>query len=406
MKNPRILSRGLSHKVQERIKRNKSAKYRNKYNIAYLSSGISKFFNKGIELKSSLTENLELWEEAKNVSNLVSTSFEERDENAFYEAFNQAGTSVYRVSEVRRIPYDKKVAPWLEGFFDYYFMTSDTSGVGYIFVAEGGDKDDTTNFVRFTYTDDSKSIRYNLTGRKDLVERVEKMMALQDFPKDEVAINWLFGMSYREMDTFKLPLNIPPSIPGAYPWLKQSIHEFASQFMNSSSNILILIGPPGTGKTTFIKELIKECKTEAIVTYETKLLFSDGFFAQFMTDAESDLLILEDADEIMGSRTDGNTMMHKLLNAADGLVSIRHKKIIFTTNLPSVSDIDPALIRKGRCFDVLNFRDLSFEEAKVVAEHVHPGKELPYRRTYSLAEVVNLDESSREVPKNKVGFCS
>ena len=59
--------------------------------------------------------------------------------------------------------------------------------------------------------------------------------------------------------------------------------------------------------------------------------------------------------------------MHKFLNVGDGLVTTRNKKLIFSTNLPSVSDIDPALIRPGRCYDILHFGELNQEQAEKLA---------------------------------------
>jgi adenylate kinase family enzyme len=40
-----------------------------------------------------------------------------------------------------------------------------------------------------------------------------------------------------------------------------------------------LIGPPGTGKTTFIRGLLAHRSCSAIVTYDAGILEKDGFFA-------------------------------------------------------------------------------------------------------------------------------
>jgi hypothetical protein len=41
------------------------------------------------------------------------------------------------------------------------------------------------------------------------------------------------------------------------------------------------------------------------------------------------------------------------------LVRAQGRKILFTTNLPNVHDIDPALMRPGRCFATLRTRPLT-----------------------------------------------
>lgn len=162
-----------------------------------------------------------------------------------------------------------------------------------------------------------------------------------------------------------------------YPFIEDdSLSDYYDRFMRSNSNILILIGPPGTGKTSFIRGLMNHTRADAVVSYDPQVLESDSLFANFISGDSADyfetyddmyysmesFLILEDADLFLSSRTDGNTMMHRFLNISDGIVSSKTKKLIFSTNLPSVGDVDPALVRSGRCFDVLHFRPLNGNE--------------------------------------------
>ena len=49
-------------------------------------------------------------------------------------------------------------------------------------------------------------------------------------------------------------------------------------------------------------------------------------------------------------REDGNDHLHRFLTIADGVVRSQGRKIIFSTNLPNVRDLDDALVRPGRCF--------------------------------------------------------
>ncbi|NBW23488.1 MAG: ATP-binding protein, partial [Caulobacteraceae bacterium] len=157
-------------------------------------------------------------------------------------------------------------------------------------------------------------------------------------------------------------VNIPLSseklpISEMYPFLgSESIEEYYNRFLESSASILLLIGPPGTGKTTFIRGLLYHSAMNAIVTYDDKILERDYIFARFIED-DVGVMVIEDADSFLKPRADGNTMMHRFLNVGDGLISMKRKKLIFSTNLPSVNDVDDALIRPGRCFDILNFEN-------------------------------------------------
>ena len=58
--------------------------------------------------------------------------------------------------------------------------------------------------------------------------------------------------------------------------------------------------------------------------------------------------------------------MHRFLAIADGVVRAQGRKIIFTTNLPNVGDIDEALVRPGRCFATVRTRALERPEAEAL----------------------------------------
>jgi ATP-dependent 26S proteasome regulatory subunit len=105
----------------------------------------------------------------------------------------------------------------------------------------------------------------------------------------------------------------------------------------------------------------------------------------------------------LAKREDGNTMMHRFLNVSDGLISAQDKKMVFSTNLPSVKDIDSALLRPGRCFDVVEFRPLTRKEALLITEEL--GLSLPDGAEFTLAELFNVQPSgaAKSLGK-KIGF--
>ena len=165
-----------------------------------------------------------------------------------------------------------------------------------------------------------------------------------------------------------------------------------------------MLGENGTGKTTFLRGLIAHTKSNAIVSYDVRVLEEDDFFANFIGDDDSQLLVLEDSDSFLTPRKDGNHMIMKFLNVGDGLVSSQNKKIIFTTNLPSIKEIDQALIRPGRCFDILNFENLTAQQANTVSE-VLQLEQTDFDKDVSLAEVFNRQPfSSQPKAKSTTGF--
>lgn len=222
----------------------------------------------------------------------------------------------------------------------------------------------------------------------------------KNFKKATSLIEWVYSTQGHEIT---VPLNFRPAIQSAYPWIQKPIVEYIDDYLNSEASVLILIGPPGTGKTTLLKNIIHRSGGNAKVAYDEKVMRDDGLFATFIDD-ESRFLIMEDADAFLESRADGNTMMHKFLNVSDGLISAASKKLVFSTNLPNVSDIDSALLRPGRCFDVLEFRKLTRVEAQAVLDEVGSENSLPDGSEFTLAEIFSRQPSEGTRKKKGMGF--
>ncbi len=153
-----------------------------------------------------------------------------------------------------------------------------------------------------------------------------------------------------------------------YPWLKEGVDTYLDRFLADRASVLFLMGPPGTGKTSLMRHMIYTRQLAATITYDEKLLSMDEVFVNFLCDPGDAVMIVEDADLMVGSReSEGNTLISRFLNVSDGLVKTSGKKLIFTTNLGDFRHVDSALIRAGRCFDAVRFRPLLFDEAVAAA---------------------------------------
>lgn len=232
------------------------------------------------------------------------------------------------------------------------------------------------------------------------------------------------------------------TLPEAYPYI-DNLNTFIDDYLDSDESLLILMGPPGTGKTRLIRHILQsygrrrregrgQSRTHDYETAGTDLtlfyaadanvLKFDEMFSSFLG-SSAQALVMEDIDFSLRSREEGNTSMYRLLNASDGLLFDLRKKIIFSTNVVNKSRIDQALLRPGRCFGVIESRHLTPIEAQVFLRAYAKQRDLDsgeilsrFKERYtdkkeqpSIAELYKLLKSKRldvTVAKNGIGFRS
>lgn len=158
-----------------------------------------------------------------------------------------------------------------------------------------------------------------------------------------------------------------PNLLGVYP--------FVQEYLNSPETVLVLQGSPGTGKTRLIRAILSAIsqrrgeKADVLYTGDSDVLKSDEVFLQFIG-GDYRAFVVEDADHLLAPRSEGNHTLHRFLNIADGIASAHGKKIIFSTNLPNMRDIDEALVRPGRCFAHLYLEELQAAEASQLLDRL------------------------------------
>lgn len=243
-----------------------------------------------------------------------------------------------------------------------------------------------------TFTGNPASVKKSLKNLRDR------------FPERLARVRWWF-MAGDNLNFHDVVLHKPSLVkPEYYPFIEKDPLEFMHDYLIHNSSLLFLSGTAGTGKTTLLRNFLFENKLRAVVTYEDTLLNSDQMFVDFVTSNNHDVMIIEDADIMLGSREHtGNKMIARFLNASDGIIQLHKKKIIFTTNLSNFNDVDEALVRPGRSYGAVLFRALTLSEADAAAKAAGIADWQTPDHDVTLAELFNPPTAS-SFGKRKIGF--
>lgn len=187
----------------------------------------------------------------------------------------------------------------------------------------------------------------------------------------------------------------------------EDIHNtIVNSIVNDRNGLYLLYGKPGTGKSTYIRHLIKLCGTDKrqFVYVPSKLFedFTDPGLLPFLMRHKGCVFIIEDCENLVtvddGIRSDSIT---DLLNMTDGLLAdALNIKIICTFNT-DYTKIDDALLRPGRCRCKYEFELLDRKKANKVAAKYNL-KDV--NKDVSLAELFNPEIGFTDERKKKIGF--
>src|SRR5690349_15437095 len=265
-----------------------------------------------------------------------------------------------------------------------------------------------TGYNKSNYTSCWFSIWAESRARvEEVIARLEHIAGDARMLEQSFTLDWRFTDSSGSLRSSEFQeLADPHLLDEAYASLGTTVMEFVRSYLDAPECVLILLGPPGTGKTRLVRAILAEISrrkgenAEVMYTADHRALMGDEIFVEFITGSH-DAFVIEDSDHLLQARTSGNQEMHRFLAIADGVARSQGRKLIFTTNLPNVNDIDEALTRPGRCHAVKNLRNLTPEEGVRLAlricgldaeraERAKNALSVMGLKAYSVAQVYNV----------------
>lgn len=172
------------------------------------------------------------------------------------------------------------------------------------------------------------------------------------------------------------------------------------------SGIAILYGMAGTGKTSLLRHLIYTSKKDFLFLDSGCFNYiTDASFVKLLIDNRDSVIVLEDCEDLLRDRIQGNARMSALLNLSDGILGDSlNLKFICTFNA-DLKNIDPAILRKGRLKIKYEIKALTPEKTQALAKKL--GKEIPEGKSLPLCEIFNYGEDNGAKPtttKKPIGF--
>lgn len=185
------------------------------------------------------------------------------------------------------------------------------------------------------------------------------------------------------------------------------ISEFISE--DNKSGLVILHGEKGTGKTTYIRNLILNNKDKKFIFVPSNLvtMLGEPSFGAFIGKLTNSIMILEDCEGAIQSRKSGtgsSSAVSLILNMTDGLLSDDLSMKFICTFNENTKNIDSALLRKGRLISKYEFKPLCTEKTNALLAELYSfgeDEELP-NNPLTLADIYHYKEKAYQDDRKKI----
>ena len=239
----------------------------------------------------------------------------------------------------------------------------------------------------------------------DVVKSViDKYLKKYTGTNDKVKCNIIAYSNYFYLEEFEINLNGDLDYDLYNEGFEDINNEIVRSIKEDNNGLYILHGEAGTGKTTYIRYLIKQLmKSKKFVYIPSNLVneLTNPQFMSFIMDNKNCVFVIEDCENLVVTKNNiRSSTVADMLNMTDGILADALKiKIICTFNTAE-KNIDEALLRPGRCRMKYDFTKLKKDRAIKVAKKLglqEPDKDI------SLAELFSGENKYVE-EKKKIGF--
>jgi len=185
----------------------------------------------------------------------------------------------------------------------------------------------------------------------------------------------------------------------------EKFHNELMQRFSSSKGLVLFHGIPGTGKTYYIRHMLRQmaAKRKSVIYIPPNMVdhLVEPAFMTFLSDqikrwshdGNFCVLLIEDAEPLLAKRQEGVRIqgVTNLLNMTDGLLNdMLNLQIICTFNV-DLRKLDSALLRPGRLIARKEFKALSELDANLLAQRL--GIKHHFKKPATLGEIYAMQKN-------------